>query len=60
MRCKWVIIMMMVWPLQVYGADVLFAGYFDIQTNQQAGELVFGKINLKRNKISSVDPRRDL
>ncbi|MBT4141279.1 MAG: hypothetical protein HOE48_25450, partial [Candidatus Latescibacteria bacterium] len=48
--------MMMVWPLQVYGADVLFAGYFDIQTNQQAGELVFGKINLKRNKDAHAHP----
>ena len=58
MKNKWVMIMMVLWmcPLHSYGTEILFAGYFDIQTSQPAGEPVFGKINLRRNKDAHNHP----
>ncbi|MFB9056875.1 polysaccharide lyase family 8 super-sandwich domain-containing protein [Mariniflexile ostreae] len=35
---------------QCFSQEVLFANYFDIETNQKEGSEVFGKVNLKRNK----------
>ena len=38
------------------GHEILFANYFDIQTNQEQGEEVIGKIHLKRNKDINSNP----
>ncbi|MCG8306896.1 MAG: polysaccharide lyase beta-sandwich domain-containing protein [Cytophagales bacterium] len=36
--------------------EILFADYFDINTNKESGSTVFGKVHLKRNK--DVDKRK--
>ncbi len=52
MKHKWImpLALLCLSVLHSFGAETLFAGYFDIQTGQPAGAAVYGKINLKRNK----------
>ncbi|MDO5980043.1 polysaccharide lyase family 8 super-sandwich domain-containing protein [Flavivirga spongiicola] len=40
----------------IQAQEVLFANYFDIETNQSEGTTVTGKINLKSNKDVDISP----
>tara|TARA_R110001592_G_scaffold363328_1_gene684165 strand:+ start:38802 stop:42056 length:3255 start_codon:yes stop_codon:yes gene_type:complete len=42
--------------INIEAQEVLFANYFDIEINQQAGVEITGKVNLKRNKDVDKNP----
>ena len=51
MNCKNLIILFfIIICTSVFSQEVLFTNYFDIEVNKKEGSLVFGKVNLKRNK----------
>jgi chondroitin AC lyase len=54
MMKKYAILFCFFLALSVSGQEILFADYFDIKTNENAGKGVSGKINLKRNKDVSL------